>query len=51
MGSGIGGVDTWLLPVVINPVNSVNGREPDRQILAIYDTVQNMDTQADIPRS
>jgi len=36
--------------IVIGPLQSVNGREPDGQILAIYEVVQNMNTKADIPR-
>lgn len=39
------------IPTVIDPVHSVNGRELNGQILAIYEAVQNMDTKADIPRS
>lgn len=50
MQSGVGGVDMWVILIVIGPLQSVNGREPDGQILAIYEVVQNMNTKADIPR-
>ena len=39
-----------IIPIVIDPLQSVNGRELDGQILAIYEVVQNMNTKADTPR-
>ena len=39
-----------LVPIVIDPLQSVNGRELDGQILAIYEAVQNTNPKADTPR-
>lgn len=39
-----------VIPIVIDPLQSVNGRELDGQILAIYEVVQNRNTKADTPR-
>lgn len=41
----------WLLPVATDLVNPVNGKEPNGPILATCEAVQNVDTEADIPRS